>query len=137
MPVDVPQRRTRRVLTAFAALIVATSLLGACTGQRDPTGYSASVGEHFVTGCKAGFVPTGSKKDPQAALHTEFCKCLYAELSNKKTGIKWDEFSGAQAKIREAPKKDANAIDKLIPEFAGFTKTCQAKTTSGPVPQSS
>ena len=137
MPADAPHRRSRRVITALAALLVATALLGACTGQRDPTGYSAKVGKNFVTGCEAGYVPAGSKSDPKAAQHTKFCKCLYAELSNKKTGIKWDEFSNAQSKIREDPTKRSNTIDKLIPEFAGFETTCRAKTSSGPVPQGS
>ena len=137
MPADVPHRRSRRALTAVAALLVATAMLGACTGQRDPTGYSAKVGTNFVTGCKKGFVPTGSNTDPRVDQHTKFCRCLYAELSNKKTGIKWDEFSSAQSKIREAPTKESNTIDKLIPEFAGFEKTCRAKTNTGPVPQGS
>lgn len=135
MPADVPHRRTHRALTAVAALLVATSLLGACTGQRDPTGYSAKVGVNFVAGCSKGFVSTGSTKDARVAQNTTFCKCLYAEMSNKKTGIKWDEFSGAQSKIREDPYKESNAINKLIPEFAGFEKSCRAKTTAGPVPQ--
>jgi hypothetical protein len=137
MPAVVPHRRFRRALTAVAALFVVTAMLGACTGQRDPTGYTASVKKNFIAGCKAGYVPKGSKTDPDAAQHSEFCTCLYAELSNKKTGIKWDEFSSAQSKIREDPTNKANTIDKLIPELAGFEKTCRAKTVTGPAPKGS
>lgn len=135
MPADVPHRRFRRVLTSLAALLVTTSLLGACTGQHDPTGYGASVRKDFVTGCKKGFVTDKSGKDPKVTLHTKFCGCLYDQMSNKKTGIKWEEFSGAQSKIREDPQNPAHAIDKLIPEFNGFEKTCEAKTNTGPVPR--
>lgn len=127
-----PNHRSHRTLRAGVAVIVATIILGACVGQREPTGYSAKVGRNFVAGCTAGYTPKGSKTDPKAAEHTKFCRWLYSEISNKKTGISFDEFKNAQAKIREDPTNPANAIDKLIPNFDELVRSYKADTSAGP-----
>lgn len=115
----------------IAPLVVLTMLLvvltSACVGQRDPTGYGDKVRDNFVEGCMTGFTPKGETKDPDAVRHRSLCTCLYDEMSNDKTGISFDEFKGAQAKIREDPTNPANALNKLIPKFSTFQKTCKAK----------
>lgn len=132
MTLSIHGHRGRHALRACASVVVASALLGACTGQRDPTGYSAKVGKNFVTGCTAGYIPRGSKTDPNAAEHTKFCSWLYGELSNKKTGIKWSTFAEAQNKIREDPTNSANAIDKLIPNFDELVRAYEVKSAIGP-----
>lgn len=115
----------------MAALTLVTLLAGACVGQQDPTGYSASVREDFVAGCVAGYAPTEGD-DPELAHHTELCGCIYDEMSADETGIPFDEFKGAQSAIRKDPTDPANALDQLIPEFDTFVSTCESKTKVGP-----
>lgn len=103
-----------------------------CVGQRDPTGYGDSVRKNFVEGCTAGWNPEGKEKDPEAAGHHKLCTCLYDQLSDKKTGIPFDDFKSAQSKIRENPTNPANTIDKLIPEFKTYEATCKSKVVAGP-----
>lgn len=117
-------------LAAMLALVVAVS--GACVGQRDPTGYGDSVRKDFVTGCLAGYAQTDGSKDPEAAAHSELCGCIYDQMSNKTTGIDFDDFKSAQSAIRKDPTNPANSLDKLIPEFPKFVSTCRGKVQAGP-----
>ena len=105
---------------------------GACVGQRDPTGYSASVREDFVAGCLAGYAPSGGGKDPALERNTELCGCIYDQMANKATGIPFDDFKSAQSEIRKDPTDPANSLDKLIPKFTKFRDTCKAKVDVGP-----
>ena len=132
MLVESPTRRSRRLMRSVLAVLVATALTSACTGQRDPTGYTAGVGKNFVAGCEKGFVPKGSKSDPKAKFHVKYCSCLYTHMSNKQSGIKFSEFADAQNKIRQGPAIESNAIDKLIPQFPRISSTCKAKLEPGP-----
>lgn len=128
-----PTRRAgRRVSTLVAALAMVAVLAGGCVGQRDPTGYSASVREDFVAGCTQSYAAGHKGKDPEAKHHTELCGCVYDQMSNKTTGIPFDEFKSAQSKIRKDPASPANSLDKLIPKFGDFVDTCNRKTRVGP-----
>jgi hypothetical protein len=122
-------RRSGPLVAALALLVVVG---GACVGQRDPTGYSASVREDFVTGCVAGFAPSGGGDDPELDRHTDLCGCIYDQMADKQTGIPFDDFKSAQSEIRKDPTDPANSLDKLIPKFTKFRDTCQAKTRVGP-----
>ncbi len=126
------RRAGRRVSTLVAALALLAVVAGGCVGQRDPTGYSASVREDFVTGCLQGYAPSGGGKDPQVKHHTELCGCIYDEMSDKATGIPFDDFKSAQSAIRKDPADPANSLDKLIPKFGEFVETCRSKTEAGP-----
>ncbi|HET8929066.1 MAG TPA: hypothetical protein VFN21_00270 [Acidimicrobiales bacterium] len=126
------RRRVRRFGPLVAALALVTVISGACVGQRDPTGYSASVREDFVDGCLAGYAPSDGGKDPALARNTELCGCIYDQMANKSKGIPFDDFKSAQSAIRKDPSDPANSLDKLIPKFDDFVATCQSKTDAGP-----
>lgn len=124
---------SRRVFTALAALAVLVTMSSACTRESDPSGYSMShVGVHFIAGCEKGYVPKGKTVDPSAKQHEKFCSCLYAELSNKKTGIPFKTFSSAQSKIRADPTNPANSVAKLIPNYYKYVAKCPGGTPEGP-----
>lgn len=115
----------RRASTIAIALALLAGVATGCVGDRDPTSYSDSVRDHFVEGC----VATGTSAEPtkvQLKDRRTYCGCIYAQMSDEKTGISFDEFSSAQKKIQADPKDKANAIDVLIPEFARFEKACQS-----------
>ncbi len=131
MPARATDRRTRRA-PAAVALLALVVLAGACGQQRDPTSYSAKVGVSFVSGCAQGFVPKNERTDPQATAHKTFCTCLYKELSNKQTGIKFSEFAHAQELIRTEPENPANRINKIIPNYDAYVAKCPGGAPSGP-----
>ncbi len=108
------------------------ALTGGCVGQHNPTSYCASVRKDFVQGCADGYVGKDGGKDPNAQEHRQFCGCLYDQMSNKKSGIPFSEFSSAQSKIRQNPSDPANTLTKLIPRFDAFVKTCTGKVQAGP-----
>lgn len=125
------RRRVRRLGPLVAALALVSVISGACVGQRDPTGYSASVREDFVTGCLAGYA-SGGDKDPELDYHTDLCGCIYDQMDDEDDGIPFDDFKSAQSEIRKDPTDPANSLDKLIPKFGEFVATCQSKTKVGP-----
>lgn len=125
------RRRDKRAGVLVATLALVAVVSSGCVGQRDPTGFGSSVRKDFVAGCVEGYVPA-SGTDPEAASHKTLCGCIYDEMTDKKTGIDFDEFKSAQSAIRKDPTNPANAIDKLIPEFPKFRKTCEGKVVSGP-----
>lgn len=119
------ERRGRRTMTAVAALALLVGFATGCVGDRDPTGYSDSVKENFIEGC----VATSTNAEPTSSELKDrktYCGCIYTKMTDKKTGISFDEFSSAQKKIQKDPVDPANQIDKLLPELAKFKSACKS-----------
>lgn len=125
----------RRIASTLSVFLLLVTFTASCTGRQDPTSYGSGVRDDFVEGCTAGFVPEGAEADPRADEHESLCGCIYDEMSNKETGISFDDFKDAQSAIRRDPENPENTLDKLIPEFQGFVDTCEAKTKTGPLPE--
>ncbi len=124
----------RRVGALLSILVLLVTTSAACTGRMDPTSYGDGVREDFVEGCVAGLAPTDGTEDRKADENADLCGCIYDEMSDKETGIPFDDFKDAQSAIRKDPTDPENSLDKLIPEFDGFVDTCKGKTQAGPLP---
>lgn len=138
MPAPTTTRRrpwtARRITAILSSFLVVVAFTTSCTGRQDPTNYGSGVRDDFVEGCLAGFAPEGGGQDRQADEHEELCGCIYDGMSNKETGIPFDEFKKAQSAIRRDPTNPANRLDELIPKFDDFVATCRGDAVAGPVP---
>jgi hypothetical protein len=86
-------RSTRPLLAALMALL----LLGACAGQRDPTGYGDTTQKNFHTGCVAS-----AKNDSQlsASEADDYCTCSYNRIVKD---IPFSEFKKINSDLSDDP----------------------------------
>jgi|SRR3954466_3189177 hypothetical protein len=88
-------RSTRPLVAALMALL----LLGACAGQRDPTGYGDTTKKNFHAGCiDASKDPKGSNMS--AAKAEAYCNCNYAKIVKQ---IPFSEFKKINSDLSDNP----------------------------------
>ncbi len=112
------------MLVAVASLVIVVALGSGCAGRSDPRSYNAGVRKNFIEGCVATSSATEKPSGAEVKQRTVYCGCLYDKMTDKDTGISFDEFKSAQEKIQSDPTKPANAINKVIPGFDKFVSSC-------------
>ena len=110
----------RRRLPSVVALALAVSVLAGCSGaQREPTSYTDKVHTNFVKGCNETFA-TDAKASNASPAPKGFCECVYAGITDKSGGMKFDDFKQVNTDLTEKHAKLPGSFDKYI-------KACQSK----------
>ena len=111
----------RRRLPSVVALAVAVSVLAGCSGaQREPTSYTDKVQTHFIQGCQETFA-VDAKSTGATSVPKDFCKCVYEAISDKSSGMKFDDFKSVNTDLTEKHAKLPASFDKYV-------KSCRAKS---------
>ena len=128
------RRATRALVLAAASLLV----LGGCSHtQRAPSSYSG-VKDNFIEGCqdigksdKGKADDSGQTDTTKIASPVNYCTCVWAAISNEKTGVPYSEFKKIQSDMQDVggalPASYLKVIDK---------SNCDATSPSGKKPKS-
>lgn len=103
--------RRHRLAASLAGVVLGLGLLASCSGQRTPGNYSDKVERDFRKGC----VKT-AQDDKVIVDPSSYCECAYAALSDKQSGVDFDEFKKVNNDQTEDPQplpaKFTNILDE-------------------------
>jgi hypothetical protein len=94
-----------RSIRPLVAALMALLLLGACAGQRDPTGYGKTTQENFHKGCVAS---AKNDSNMSASKASDYCTCSYNRIVKD---IPFSEFKKINSDLSDDP---APLPDKML-----------------------
>ncbi len=118
--------RRHRLAASLAGVVLGLGLLASCSGQRAPGNYSDKVERDFRKGC----VKT-AQDDKVIVDPSSYCKCAYAALSNKQSGVDFDEFKKINNDQTEDPEPLPAKFTKIFDLCSTESGGSSSSTTEG------
>jgi hypothetical protein len=109
----------RRLALSVAGLVVVGSMLSGCgTGQSQAGSYD-DLEAAFLDGCKET-AAADAKADESASLPSNFCQCAFDALSDKDTGVDFDELMEINEQMinADSASKLPDSVTKVFADCA-------------------
>lgn len=117
--------RRHRLAASLAGVVLGLGLLASCSGQRAPGNYSDKVERDFRKGCVKTAQDDKVIVDPRS-----YCECAYAALSDKQSGVDFDEFKSVNNDQTEDPKPLPAKFTKVFAKCSKESGSASAPTTT-------
>lgn len=112
--------RRHRLAASLAGVVLGLGLLASCSGQRAPGNYNDAVERDFRDQCE-----DTARDDKVIVDPIQYCRCAYEALSDKQSGVDFDEFKKVNNDQTEDPQRLPAKFTNILDE------SCSTESAGG------